>query len=300
MTLFFTKTNGKLKKMNSTAQQNQQDSAFTLIELAIVLALISLIISGGLSYTIAQREEKRFDLTHSKLNFVMKSIKSFVRQNGYLPCPTDPTLPFSDADFGFGKRTGGGCSSGNLVDSDGGASTENIIFGAIPVYTLNIPPDYIYDGWNRRFTYAVDEDMTDTTGYAANTGDIEIRSPGYDGGGTARNNPITYRHADAADVTAGILDCEGDPAALGACITMGAPVAVISHGSNGFGSYGAAGGAAPIASTKYAPEAGSNDEDENADHLVSGANNHILIQSLRRGDYDDLIRFKMKWQLETD
>lgn len=288
-----------------TYTYRSRQSGFTLIELAVVLALIALIINGGLAYTAALREEQRRELTLGRLENITQALEAFVEENGYIPCPADPTLTFADTNFGFGVWSLSSedprvdvteCNSGNVVDFAGG-SGQNILYGAVPVYSLNIPPDNIYDGWNRRFTYIVDEDMTFAVGYAGNDGDIEIRSPGFDNGAGGDDHPITYRHATQQDVTDLELNCEGNITALGDCIRVGAPVAVLSHGSNGFGSYAAAGGSAPLAGSRFDATAGSDDEDQNADHLT-GTLNETLIQSLERGDFDDFLAFRLKWQLE--
>jgi len=286
---------------------------FSLIEMAVVLAIISVIVASGLSYSVAQREEKRYETTQKRIEFIMQAVDDFVDEKGYIPCPADPTLSPGSADFGFGGATGDPlttvtqCNSANIVEYDG-ATNVSVIYGAVPVYSLNIPPEYIFDGWNRRLTYVVDEDLTYvgtalTDGYLTFEGDIEVRSPGFATSPPGNNMPISYRLASQTDVDNGFTDCTDTAVAAGAgtigdCVKNGASVAIVSHGSNGFGAYGGVGGAAPAAGSKFDPVAGSDDEDENADHLTTP--DEILIQSIQRGDFDDIVDYKLKWQLNVE
>jgi len=286
---------------------------FSLIEMAVVLAIISIIVASGLSFSVAKREEQRYETTQKRIEFVMRAIDDFVDEKGYIPCPADPTLSPGSANFGFGGATGDPlttvtqCNSANVVEYDG-ASNVSVTYGSVPVYSLNIPPEYIFDGWNRRLTYVVDEDLTYvgtalTDGYLTFEGDIEVRSPGFATSPPGNEMPITYKTADQDDVDAGYTDCEGSAFGAGAgtigdCIKNGAAVAIVSHGANGFGAYGGVGGAAPAAGSKYDPVGGSDDEDENADHL--GTSDDILIQSIQRGDFDDIVEYKLKWQLNVE
>lgn len=293
-------------------KKKHRKEGFSLIEMSVVLAIISVIIASGLSYSVAKREEKRFETTKKRLDFILQAIDDFVDEKGYLPCPADPTLSPGSANFGFGSDTGDPltavtqCNAGNTVEYSGG-SNLNVVYGAVPVYSLNIPPEYIFDGWNRRFTYIVDEDLTyvgtlDTDGYLTYEGDIEVRSSGFDTWPPGNDMPISYRHATQDDVDGTYTDCKKTTFGIGAgdigdCIRNGSAVALISHGSNGYGAYGGIGGVAPAGGSKYDPAGGSDDEDENADHLTTP--DEIIIQSVQRGDFDDIVRYKLKWQLNV-
>lgn len=225
-----------------------------MVELSIVLIIMSLTIGGALSVTAAKLEASRFKQTLSKLQVVLQAVDDYVDEKdsnarGALPCPADPQAAFSDATFGFGTNDGSNCSATNIVTGTNGA-----VAGAVPTATLNVPPGFALDGWNRRITYIIDEDLCCTEAQ-------------YDGA----TGSITIRNAGATS------------------ISTTAAVVLVSHGPNLFGSWPPRGGAAG----QYNNTGGGADEDENAD-----LNDSLFVQSLLSGSFDDMVVYRMKWQLD--
>jgi sugar lactone lactonase YvrE len=83
-------------------------------------------------------------------------------------------------------------------------STSGVAEGAVPVRALKLPDDYMYDGWGRRFSYAVDPSAT-----------IAGSIPSM----TLSCSPITIKDS------------------TGALRSAAAIYALISHGANGHGGY---------------------------------------------------------------
>ncbi len=105
----------------------------------------------------------------------------FALQNGRYPCPADPALPEENPNAGVEycqynamaainaaivpgpagapatcNAGGGFCRSlGTNGATDDGNS---ILYGSIPYTTLGLPAQY--DGWNKKFGYAVTEALT--------------------------------------------------------------------------------------------------------------------------------------------
>ena len=110
---------------------------FSLIELAVVLAVITLVLGSLIVPITMQAEQRQYSQTDSAMDDVMEALLGYAILNGYLPCPD------TDND-GIQNRTGGVCStivgnfaSGNLPYSDLGLQTAR------------------WDSWGNRYRYQV-------------------------------------------------------------------------------------------------------------------------------------------------
>lgn len=154
---------------------------FTLIEMAIALAVAG-IFAGGVMFLLgaAQRQE-RDDLTQANMRRVVRALATYADSAGRLPCPADPGR--NDALFGWEWGVQSAALSGPrpLPDPDaspatrdtcawwGGPTvpaTESRNYGIVPFLTLGLDPESIKDGWGRYFTYAV------TPVFVRNTDDV--------------------------------------------------------------------------------------------------------------------------------
>jgi prepilin-type N-terminal cleavage/methylation domain-containing protein len=174
-------------------------SGFTLVELAVALAIIGLLLGMLIVPLNAQIDQQRINDTQKHLNLLSEAIVGFAVAHGRLPCPANPTIANTTAGAGLESRTGTACTA--ALNGQ----------GAIPWVTLGVPEA---DAWGHRVTYRVTVALADdpTGGLQAsftlattvgNTGDITVTS-----GGAAPVNLI----ANAA-------------------------VVLVSHGKNGLGAY---------------------------------------------------------------
>jgi prepilin-type N-terminal cleavage/methylation domain-containing protein len=65
---------------------------FTLIEIAVVLVIVTLLAIGSLQITTGLLAKQRRDATIARLAAVESAINLFVAQNKFLPCPALGTL----------------------------------------------------------------------------------------------------------------------------------------------------------------------------------------------------------------
>ncbi len=199
---------------------------FTIIEMSVVLTVMALIAGGALAVSASRTAAKKNFETREKMEDILDIIDRYVEENGYLPCPADPTLDRSHDDFGDGEpgpetENDGDCQTtpDNNTEEDGGT---NVYIGALPTRQLGLSLGMATDAWGRRFTYAVDEDLTDSTGF------------------------------DAEDPQITIYNTSG-----GAVIADKAAIVLVSHGANGLGAWPGKGGNKMTAS-------GDDDEIENS------------------------------------
>ena len=132
------------------------EQGFSLIELAVVIGIISLILGFGLSMANdAIKAAKRVN-TQQRLATVQEAIEHYIRVNGYLPCPADRALTPNSPNFGIEQRTGAACNSGGpgLVHIAAILHYSDGFIGAVPIRTLGLPDSYAADAWGGKLTYA--------------------------------------------------------------------------------------------------------------------------------------------------
>jgi len=65
---------------------------FTLVEMAIVLALIALILGSGLTVLSAQQDQRRIEETRTRLDEAHEALIGYAISHNRLPCPANPAL----------------------------------------------------------------------------------------------------------------------------------------------------------------------------------------------------------------
>lgn len=63
-------------------------AGFSLIEMAVVLAIVALLLGGMLPILSAQRESQHVNETRKQLNEIKDAINGYAMMNGNLPCPS--------------------------------------------------------------------------------------------------------------------------------------------------------------------------------------------------------------------
>ena len=80
----------------------KKQSGFTLVELAVVLAIVSVLAIGSANLFTEQKVNVEHDVAESKLDAVKTALLRFVEKNNYLPCPDANAK--GEAGFGTGNR----------------------------------------------------------------------------------------------------------------------------------------------------------------------------------------------------
>lgn len=126
--------------MTYLISKNMQTKGFSLVEMAVVLVIVGLLISGLIMPLSAQMDQRNVAETRDSLENAKQAILGFAVANGRLPCPASSTSKGIE-----NPATGGDCST----NQD----------GFLPAATLGLQPidssGYMLDAWNNRIRYAV-------------------------------------------------------------------------------------------------------------------------------------------------
>jgi prepilin-type N-terminal cleavage/methylation domain-containing protein len=195
---------------SSSLRRNRVPSrthGFTLIEMAVVVAVIGLLLGSLLVPLATQVEERRISDVRRTLDDAKEALIGYVIANGRLPCPATQTSNGIESPAG-----GGAC-----VNSDG------IYRGYLPAVTLGITPTdaqgYAIDPWNNRIRYAV----TTANGNAFTTAN------------GINTQVVTGAPTPDLQVCSTAVGVSGSPpsCAAAAVLTASAPAVIYSTGPNG-------------------------------------------------------------------
>lgn len=229
-------------------------AGFTLIELAVVLFIVTLLIGGMLLPLSAQNEIRGRQETDRALATIRDALIGFAVVNGRLPCPAPATLATGALGVGLEATTAAagttattgpcGCTTATSgIASAGGTacddSTPGDVTGVLPWATLGVPET---DFWGNRYTYRV------TTRFG------RLASGQTTFGCAPTSNPTSAAFALCSAGNISVSTAVSGGTALASLL----PAIVVSHGRNALGAYLPAG-------TQIAGVAAGSDEEENAD-----------------------------------
>ena len=226
--------------------------------------------------------------TLAKMEIIEKALAQYLAENDRLPCPA------YTASWGGGLGYCSGVLSKQAASPAGLAGTSTwVSAGLVPYTELKIPKGIVIDGYGNYFTYVVNNGLA---GLGSNLG------PPY-------STPYSFESSNMGVI---IIN---DP--TGAQITNQAVYVLISHGSNGLGSWNSDKTSASVSfSSNFDPN-----EAENAEHATSvgsaGWNTTFVASELYYSTigtttngpaaatnyttttsyFDDIVHWKTKWQI---
>lgn len=141
-------------------------NGFSLVEMAIVLAIVTLLLAGLLPTISSQIEQQRRNETRKQLEEIRAALIGYAVSQPVpkLPCPAKASTP-----------TTGGVNPG-VADCTIAVTATNTINGVVPWATLGTSET---DAWGRRFTYAIASSVTGSFGTSftlTSTGNIDVRN----------------------------------------------------------------------------------------------------------------------------
>lgn len=129
--------------------------AFTLVEMAVVLAIVSALLTG-VAYTLsAELESRKHEETRRRLEQARELLIGFALINGRLPCPARS----SSAGAEVRDSTSGQCLGTGVEDYYGGTLPNGAQGGLLPAASIGFHPvdthGFAVDAWQNRLRYAV-------------------------------------------------------------------------------------------------------------------------------------------------
>ena len=245
---------------NKPQTKNHSQSGFTLIELSLVLIIVSLLILPLLAMYSNYVIGKKITDTNENIETATNYISTFFSATGRYPCPADPALAPTAANYGVESCV----VVGSIVSTPGLRTPANtVLIGAVPITTIRntlaaggegfFPSSSTMDGWDNRLTYAVTSSLTTT---------------------------VTYKFYDGQ---VGAVDEFGNNTAG---INNDGHFAIVSHGANGSGAFSSFGVA-----TAACPAAGSR-ENENCDGDASFMASLGVYEAAGANYFDDISYFR--------
>lgn len=123
---------------------------FSLVELAVVLAIVALLVGGAMATLSSQVEQRNQEETRRRLDAALDALMGYAIVHGRLPCPATAAA-----------------AAGDESPAGGGTCTTNFN-GFLPARTIGLQQTdtqgYALDAWNNRIRYAVASAITGCTG----------------------------------------------------------------------------------------------------------------------------------------
>lgn len=245
-----------MKRIDIHTASPEYSHGFTLVEMAIVLAIIGLVLGLVLNVSSTMIDAQKRQNVRAHLNVIDVALANFVAVNKRLPCPANGTI--ASGVLNAGVET--------LVVASGLCNPTNQSNGVVPWVTLGIAEDDASDPWNARIMYRVQPALASNLKRLMDMSKCDPAAAGGAGPGgecltptvpcvgsascTAPGNFLTGKGLD-------VWNGSPDPSNTTAWATRennpangtGAAYVLISAGPSGRGAYNANGGAAVQAGT---------------------------------------------------
>lgn len=138
--------------------KSKEQRGFSLIEVAVIIIILSLVITPLFALLNKQRKQDTIKKDVATFERALGALGLFVRENARYPCPADETVPQDAANFGQED-----CSLGTVTGIP--AANGNVIIGTLPVRTLNLSYRDAVNSNDWKYIYAVTQDLTQVANY---------------------------------------------------------------------------------------------------------------------------------------
>lgn len=255
-----------------------KSAGFTLIEIAIVLVVIGLLLSGGLVALGPVVENAQVTQTNNKLDKIEDALVLYAIQNSCLPCPSDATPATGTEGI---QHTNAGADVSGVCAGAGGTACFSGAQGVVPWQTLGITQADATDEWGTLISYH----LSDQSNTGSNCDDFANAA-----NANATGNGGFLRTGTTFPI--GCLDVEDANLASFNTVTTAAAYVLISHGPDRSGGFSAQN---PSAARTNTQASGNTAQlENNAGTCDSGSECH-QDDPIRVSDntyFDDIVRWK--------
>ncbi len=205
----------------------QKQTGFTLVEIAIVLLIVTILLGYTMAMVPVQQELKQYTQANEEMDRINEAIYAFAQANGYLPCPANNNV----ASSGFECRDGDATEDGECEGNDPTAEACDLWYGFLPGKTLGLEGRYsnaglLLDPWSRPYRYQVTDNDNDANGDA----DFIVQGEMGNVGIGNLTPDLAVCNADPTPASEG--DDEATDCAANQLIIGEAPVVVLSTGKD--------------------------------------------------------------------
>lgn len=146
-----------ITSMPVSSLQPYDQSGFTLIELAIVILISSLILVGAITLASVSLRKIQYDETQEKLEKIADALAIYVHEYGRLPCPADHRRTAAVEPYGSPLNSGANgtqvmATCGGVVTGNNNAAIGNFA-GIVPFRVLGLKEEDVRDAWGHFITY---------------------------------------------------------------------------------------------------------------------------------------------------
>ena len=155
--------------------RRQRCLGFTLIELAIIMAISGILLSGYLRYYSVQMEKQRIETTKKRMEELREALTTYALMHHRLPCPASPSgtnsvtnhdgTPVDPCSPDVKQAPDGVIVH---IDPNSQDQAQHIWIGVVPTHDLRLGDEQGQDAWGDKFTYAVTRRLTFPFGMAGN------------------------------------------------------------------------------------------------------------------------------------
>ena len=249
-------------------------SGFTLIEIAIVLVIVTVL----LGYTVAmfpiQQELKQYRQANDEMDEIIEALIGFAQVNGRLPCPSTTASA-----NGLEDRADVIINTTGAVGADGEPDSCVAYFGFLPSGTLGMngrttTTGVLQDPWGTGYAYAVSDVDASGDGIIDFVVANGIRDEGLAAYIPGANPPDLFVCDDSTSI-GNHTDCT--PASLGNQVAGNLAAVIVSLGKSN------------------SLTVSSNIQRENFDDFDDGTNDKVYVSTSRSdvdgSEFDDVVRW---------
>lgn len=224
----------------------RRQSGFTLLEMAITLAIAGILLSGLIMTLGAQQDASREAATRRYLAQAKEALYGFAMSTGRLPCPANPAIASGAVGAGIERPpVANGCT--------GGAAG---LRGVLPWATLGLAET---DAYGARITYRVDAVFARTAPPFTPPPPAPVRTTNaHFACGGALTDPVLPPPSQTAFALCSLGSLTINTLGGAAVVASNVPAVLVSHGPNGAGAFMPSGTQSPAGGVDEAENSNTN------------------------------------------